>query len=84
MEKYIKTQPNSKECLNEFKAAQKVSAAKGATYPLAKKWFLATFPEFKENNVSETEISAEVAVGKDDPAKASAKPTAIENEKKTA
>ena len=84
METYIKTQPNSKERLIEFAAIQKVAKAKGALYPLTKKWFLATFPEFKENNVSEAEISAEVAVGEDDLAKAAAKLAAIENEKKTA
>lgn len=84
MEAYIKTQPNSKERLIEFAAIQKVAATKGAKYPLTKKWFLATFPEFKENNVSKAEISAEVAVGKDALAKAAATLAVIENEKKTA
>ena len=59
MKEYIETQPNSKERLIEFAAIQKVAAGKGAKYPLTKKWFLATYPEFKENNVSEAEISAE-------------------------
>lgn len=59
MKEYIETQPNSKERLIEFAAIQKVAAAKGAKYPLTKKWFLATFPEFKENEVSDAEISAE-------------------------
>ena len=84
MEAYIKTQPNSEKRLIEFAAIQKVAKAKGALYPLTKKWFLATFPEFKENNVSKTEISAEVAVGEDDLAKAAATLAVIENEKKTA
>ena len=84
MKEYIETQPNSKERLIEFKAIQKVAEAKGAKYPLTKKWFLATFPEFKENNVSKAEISAEVAVGKDALAKAAATLAVIENEKKTA
>ena len=84
MEAYIETQPNSKERLIEIAAIQKVAAAKGALYPLTKKWFLATFPEFKENNVSEAEISAEVAVGEDDLAKAAAKLATLENEKKIA
>ena len=79
MEAYIETQPNSKERLIEFKAIQKVAKAKGALYPLTKKWFLVTFPEFKENNVSEAEISAEVAVGEDDLAKAAAKLATLEN-----
>lgn len=84
MEAYIKTQPNSEKRLIEFKAIQKVAEAKGAKYPLTKKWFLATFPEFKENNVSKAEISAEVAVGEDDLAKAAAKLATLENEKKIA
>lgn len=84
MEAYIETQPNSKERLIEFAAIQKVAEAKGAKYPLTKKWFLVTFPEFKENNVSEAEISAKVAVGEDDLAKAAATLNIIENEKKTA
>lgn len=84
MKEYIETQPNSKERLIEFATIQKVAKTKGALYPLTKKWFLATFPEFKENNVSEAEISAKVAVGEDDLAKAAAKLAAIENEKKTA
>ena len=79
MEAYIETQPNSKERLIEFKAIQKVAEAKGAKYPLTKKWFLVTFPEFKENNVSEAEISAKVAVGEDDLAKAAAKLATLEN-----
>ncbi len=84
MKEYIETQPNSKERLIEFAAIQKVAATKGAKYPLTKKWFLATFPEFKENNVSKAEISAEVAVGKDALAKTAATLAVIENEKKTA
>ena len=84
MKEYIETQPNSEKRLIEFAAIQKVAAAKGAKYPLTKKWFLATFPEFKENNVSKAEISAEVAVGEDDLAKAAAKLATLEKEKKTA
>ena len=79
MKEYIETQPNSKERLIEFAAIQKVAATKGAKYPLTKKWFLATFPEFKENNVSKAEISAKVAVGEDDLAKAAAKLATLEN-----
>ena len=79
MKEYIETQPKSEERLREFAAIQKVAAAKGAKYPLTKKWFLATFPEFKENNVSEAEISAEVIVGEDDIAKATAAIATLEN-----
>lgn len=84
MKEYIETQPNSEKRLIEFAAIQKVAKAKGALYPLTKKWFLTTFPEFKKNNVSKAEISAEVAVGEDDLAKAAATLAVIENEKKTA
>ena len=84
MKEYIETQPNSEKRLIEFAAIQKVAAAKGAKYPLTKKWFLVTFPEFKENNVSEAEISAKVAVGEDDLAKAAATLATLENEKKIA
>ena len=63
MEEYIKTQFSDKETLNsklvEFKAIQKVAEAKGAKYPLTKKWFLATYPSFKVNEVSEKERAEE-------------------------
>lgn len=59
MEDYISTQFADEETLaaklNEFKAIQKVAEAKGAKYPLTKKWFLAAYPSFKENEVSEQE-----------------------------
>lgn len=84
MKKYIEMQPNSEKRLKEFEAIQEVAKTKGAKYPLTKKWFLATFPEFKENNVSKAEISAKVAVGEDDLAKAAATLNIIENEEKTA
>ena len=63
MEEYIRTQFSDKEVLKaklvEFEAIQKVADAKGAKYPLTKKWFLAAYPEYKENAVSEAEISEE-------------------------
>jgi len=63
MEEYIKTQFSDKETLNsklvEFEAIQKVAKAKGAKYPLTKKWFLATYPSFKANEVSEEERAEE-------------------------
>ena len=64
MEDYIRTQFSDKKELEgkiiEFKAIQKVAEAKGAKYPLTKKWFLKTYPEYKENDVSETEAAAEM------------------------
>ena len=41
--------------LIEFKAIQDVAEAKGAKYPLTKKWFFAAYPEFKVKEVSEKE-----------------------------
>ncbi|MEE3492184.1 hypothetical protein [Ruminococcus sp.] len=58
MEAYIMTQPNSEANLKEFKAVQSVATAKGAKYPLTKKWFLQTFPEYKVNEVSANETEA--------------------------
>ena len=57
MEEYISLQDNSKARLVEFKAIMTVAAAKGAKHPLTKKWFLATYPEYKKNEVSEKELS---------------------------
>lgn len=58
MEEYINLQDNSKARLVEFEAIMKVAETKGAKYPLTKKWFLATYTEYKENNVTENETEA--------------------------
>ena len=59
MEEYIRTQFSDKDELNkklvEFESIQKVAKAKGAMYPLTEKWFLHTYPEFKESEVTEAE-----------------------------
>ena len=55
MAEYINTQPNSEANMKEFEAVMKVAEAKGSKYPLTKKWFLATFPEYKLNEVSDKE-----------------------------
>ena len=55
MEEYILTQPNSEANLTEFKAVKEIAKVKGSAYPLTKKWFLAKFPEYKLNEVSENE-----------------------------
>ena len=63
MEEYIRTQFSDEKTLNaklvEFSAIKKVAEAKGAKYPLTKKWFLATYPSFKENEVSKDETTEE-------------------------
>ncbi len=55
MEEYISLQKDSKKKLIEFKAVVTVAEAKGSKYPLTKKWFLATYKEYKNSVISETE-----------------------------
>jgi thioester reductase-like protein len=57
MKEYIETQPNSEQKIKEFEAVKTVAASKNAKYPLTKKWFLKTYPEYKENNISEEEAA---------------------------
>lgn len=61
MREYIKTQANSEENLTTLDRVIKVAEAKGAKYPLTKKWFLETFPEYKENEVSKEELNSNEA-----------------------
>lgn len=61
MEKYIKSQANSEERLMEFEAVKEIAKIKGSKYPLTKKWFLLTYPEFKVNSVSESEQATVLA-----------------------
>ena len=62
MEDYIRTQFHDETALTakliELKAIKSVAKAKGAMYPLTKKWFLATYPEYKDNSVSNSEAEA--------------------------
>ncbi len=55
MEEFISTQENKEEMLKKFKKVMEVAEAKGAKYPLTKKWFLKTYPKYKENEVSDSE-----------------------------
>ena len=60
MREYIKLQENSKQKLLEFDYVLKLAEAKGAKYPIAKKWFLDVYPEFRvakdeEDAVAKTE-----------------------------
>lgn len=52
MEEYISYLSNSKERLEEFEAVKKIADARGAKYPLTKKWFLEKYPEYKENEIT--------------------------------
>lgn len=56
MEDYIKTQPNSEANLMKFEAVKRIAKSKNSLYPLTKKWFLHTFPAYKENEVSNIEM----------------------------
>ena len=58
---YIKTQANSEENLRTMERVMLIAEAKGAKYPLTKKWFLETFPEYKENEVSKEELNSNEA-----------------------
>lgn len=57
METYISLLPNAKEKLIEFEAVKKIAEARGAKYPLTKKWFLTQFPEYKESEIVCNEVS---------------------------
>ena len=61
MEEYISLQTDRKAKLIEFEAVKIIAEAKGAKYPLTKKWFLAKYPEYKENEVSNSEKEAAAA-----------------------
>ena len=61
MESYILLLSNSEEKLIEFEAVKKVAEARGAKYPLTKKWFLATYPEYKENEIIEEQTARLIA-----------------------
>ena len=56
MEKYIETQPDSEKILVKFAAVKRIAKAKGSLYPLTKKWFLNTFPAYKENEITEDTV----------------------------
>jgi len=58
MKEYILTQPDSENRVKVFEKVQEIAEAKGAKYPLTKKWFLNTYPEYKEND---TTVSEEIA-----------------------
>ncbi len=59
MKEYILTQPDSENKLKVFEKVKEIAEAKGAKYPLTKKWFLETYPEYKENSASFTDAEAE-------------------------
>ncbi len=83
MREYIETQFSNKEELNEklaeLEAIKAIAKAKKAMYPFTKKWFLNTYPEFKENEVSETErAELQKAITEEQKARAAAALAALE------
>ena len=57
MKDFIATQENSKLMLAKFEKVMEVAEAKGAKYPLTKKWFLKNYPNYKNNEVSDSEAT---------------------------
>ena len=55
MKEFISTKEDSKQRLLEFEAVKAVAAAKGAKYPLTKKWFLAKYTDYKDHEITEEE-----------------------------
>jgi len=61
MKAYIESQSNSEKQLKVFEAVKRIAEMKGSKYPLTKKWFLNTYPDFKENAVKENETNTLVS-----------------------
>lgn len=59
MKLYISLQTDAEKKLAEFEAIKKVAKAKGAMYPLTKKWFINTYKNYKESDIAKME-SAEL------------------------
>lgn len=74
MEAYIMTQPNSEARLMEYEVVKQIAEIKGGKYPLTKKWFLMTYPEFKKNEVSAQEQATNLAEAEKKMAEISALP----------
>ena len=60
MKDYIMTQPNASKNLEMFETIKAIADARGAKYPLTKKWFLSMFPEYKENKINISSNSEEL------------------------
>ena len=77
MEAYIKTQPNAEARLMEYGVVKQIAEIKGGKYPLTKKWFLMTYPEYKVNAVSEKEQEPNLAKARAEAEKKMAKILAL-------
>ena len=55
---YIRTQTNSEDKIKTYNAVRRIAKVKGCEYPLTKKWFLKTYPDYKETDITAQEIGA--------------------------
>ena len=55
---YIRTQTNSEDKIKAYNAVRRIAKVKGCEYPLTKKWFLKTYPDYKETDITAQEIGA--------------------------
>lgn len=78
MEDYIKTQPNSEQRLKEFEDVKRIAEAKGAAYPLTKKWFFETYPEYKKSDIIFAENSGDASALKSEGAEQNYKTVSLE------
>lgn len=62
MRAYIATQPDSEKHKAEFEGLLLIAKTRGAMYPLAKKWFLENYPEFKGEKEDEKIVVTEEAI----------------------
>ena len=58
MEEYIMSQPNAEVNLKKFEAVKRIAKAKNGLYPLTKNWFLKTFSDYLEKEISECEMGS--------------------------
>ena len=56
MADYIQMQANSKDEIKKYEAVRRIAKIKGSEYALTKKWFLNTYPAYKERAVVEQEM----------------------------
>ena len=55
---YIRTQTNSEDKIKAYNAVRRIAKVKGCEYPLTKKWFFKTYPDYKETDITAQEIGA--------------------------
>ena len=70
MEEYIVLVEKDNARLDEFHAIEDIAKARGAKYPILKKWFLATYPEYKTTDVDMTTTEKVVEIKKNNTQKA--------------